>query len=149
MLPYVVKERKKIPKTVILRPEIFVQYTDFFGKDGSKLGLRIVIAGTGINTTEHHEHIFFAVFNTYQNATEYLWEEVYNAPEICKGIEIAKTSNHCIFFNTNKYCKVIILSDIYTNKQIETTYLTSGTIGPPTWDISIRAFSFDSIFRLR
>ncbi len=84
------KERKRVPKTVTLAPEVYVKSTP------ATNGLQIVIAGTGLKAAAHESHIFFAVYNTYYNTTEFLSEEAYKYPEVVRGVEIAENSPHCI-----------------------------------------------------
>ncbi len=94
--PYYIKETKKIPKTVRLSGRIHVRTADFEFPSGTVVGKRLVIAGTAAAARDVSSHIFFAVFNTYHNVTELLWEEPYSSPEVCRGVEIAVTSDHCI-----------------------------------------------------
>ena len=94
-VPYYIKETKKIPKTVKLENEVYVRWANFELPLGTVVGKRLVIAGTGTASTANYSRIFFAVFNTYYNMTEFLWEEPYSRPEVCRAVEIAKTSDHC------------------------------------------------------
>ncbi len=85
-----------MPKSVRLENEVFVKSVDFELPPGTVVGKRLVIAGTGTATDTSGSRIFFAVFNTYYNVTEFRWEEPYSRPEVCRAVEIAQTSDHCI-----------------------------------------------------
>jgi len=98
--PYVVKERKKIPKTIQLESEIYIEFTQSFTK-----GFRIAIAGTAVATKDHDSHAFLAIYNTYYNTTEFLWEDFSTNKEVCRGIKFAKNSPHGI-------CLRIMLSNV-------------------------------------
>ena len=83
-------QKKKIPKTVMLMDQLYIKAVDF-GPSGSN-GKRIVICGTGIGPPTH---IFFAVYNTYQNVTEFLWEGKTTTPEISRNVEIDVNNDQC------------------------------------------------------
>lgn len=87
---YYVMEKKKIPKTVQLMDLLYVKTVDYgpMGADGK----RIVICGTGIGPPSH---IFFAVFNTYFNVTEFLWEAATPNKEISRSLEIDINNGQC------------------------------------------------------
>lgn len=83
-------QTKKIPKSVTLMDQLHIKTVDFGPIGGN--GKRIVICGTGIGPPTH---IFFAVFNTYYNVTEFLWETQTSIPEICRSVEIDVNNNQC------------------------------------------------------
>lgn len=83
------KERKRIPKTVVLNPEVYIESAKTFTK-----GYQIAIAGTAASTADRGPHVFLAVFNTYYNVTEFLWEDPSEYPEACRGVKFAKNSPH-------------------------------------------------------
>lgn len=89
---YLITQQKKIPKTLMLNPEIYIKWISFIDSLGN-VGYRIAIGGTAAPTATTQEHIFFALFNTVYNITEYLYEETSNVPEICRNIEIDENNN--------------------------------------------------------
>ena len=83
-------QKKKIPKTVQLMDLLYIKTVDF-GPIGEG-GKRIVICGTGIGPPSH---IFFAVFNTYHNVTEFLWEAPTTVKELSRNVEIDVNNEQC------------------------------------------------------
>jgi hypothetical protein len=64
-----------------------------FTDSSGNTGYRILIAGTTLATAPNPEHVFFAVFNTVYNITEYVFQENTNVKEICRSIEIDTNNN--------------------------------------------------------
>ena len=144
--PYYIKEMKLIPKKSTLESLIYVKWVNFELPLGKVVGKRVVIAGTAKATAGKFSHIFFAVFNTYYNVTEFVWEEPHTSPEICRAVEIAATSDHCTTAKPfHSPFIVLIISDIFNASSIERTYLTSSTVPAPVWNVAVRAFSFSRI----
>ncbi len=97
---FVVSQQKKIPKTMVLQPELLVKSIDSDSLPGSSTkGKRILLAGTSVSSPPH---IFFAIYNTLYNVTEFLWEQSDNDThrEIVKAVEIDKNNNQGIIIST-------------------------------------------------
>ena len=125
---YTIKEKKKIPKSVILNNNVQVKSWNFEEVYGTTLGKRILIGGTAVNST--HSWIFFALFNTYYNITEMIQEEPFSAKEVLRAMEF-----------DNKNNQFIIISDIYSDNPIEISCNDPKAYSTVSWNIGIRSFS--------
>jgi len=129
---YFIKERKKIPKSVQLSPEIFVKSIDVGPLPTlTNTGKRIILCGT-TNTTV--PTVFIAIFNTLNNMTEYLYQGDSNIQEVCKGIEIDKNNN-----------QILIITDRKSENPLDETCINQLVPGDPSWFVLVRAFSLDRL----
>jgi hypothetical protein len=70
-----------------------VKAIDFEALPGQLSGKRLLIAGTSAATATKAENIFFAVYNTHYNVTEYIWEDALPGREILRNVEVSPTQS--------------------------------------------------------
>ncbi len=104
--------------------------------DTSDKGKRVFIAGTTVSTPEH---VFFAIYNTLYNVTEFVWEQpaADTIREISRAVEV-DPNNH----------QVLLITDRYSNTPFETT-CASLTTDYQMRQIAVRAFGLKSLSPLR
>ena len=146
---YYVKAKSRVPKSVSLLDEIYVKTINYTKRlvscpqDGKNnetvVGKRIVIAGTGEARGSRPEHIFFAVFNTVLNVTEYLHEESSKVRELSRGLEVDAINEQR---KRDAHRLVILLSDRYSNDPIDPSCLRPGGATSSSWRVAVRAYTF-------
>jgi len=98
---YYTEEKKRIPKNSRLNSDIIVKYTEATRTASSLThGKRIFICGTTENNS-----LFFAIYNTVFNITEYVYEDPLEEnilTESCKDIHINLDTGHLIIVSNRK-----------------------------------------------
>lgn len=96
------KEKKRIPKDSILNSDIIVKYTEATRTSSSlTCGKRIFICGSTKKNS-----LFFAIYNTVFNITEYVYEDLLQEDNIisesCKDIHINTDTGHLIIVSNKE-----------------------------------------------
>lgn len=106
------EEQKKVPKDSKLRSDIIVKITDASRTSSSlTYGKRIYICGT----TEKNS-LFFAIYNTVFNLTEYVYEDLKDnsvSSESCKDIHINADTGHLLIVTERTLTSSPNLAGIY------------------------------------
>lgn len=92
------KQKNLIAKNPNLEDQIFIKSQEYINSRSDPGGKQIIIAGTTKKTLiSPKNHIFFAIFNTRYNVTEFLYNDFTDIDEILRGIQLDKANGHCIF----------------------------------------------------
>lgn len=76
-----------------LDSNILLNECPFYDSAKKQIGKRIIIGGTCV--AGETKSVYFAVYNTYYNITEMIYEEPADANEVMKGIEINENEGIC------------------------------------------------------